>query len=1599
MWKNLAICLCLAVTLVAATWIGDIGVIKPQSVSAQSATCPGDFNGDGAVNLADFLAFAGSFGTRSGDANYDARIDLDGSGAIDLSDFLAFAEVFGTTCGRRPVGDDTVPEKTELKHPKVGSALDELIAGVEAGAISEEEAAQQTPLYRGKSVAVTIYVSSNVDGLVNLLEANEVSPRNAGEDYIEAFVPVLLLRDISGLAGVQHVRPIIVSQPPQAGPQRINGDGPAVHGSLDWNEAGLNGQDIKVGIIDNGFIGLSEHLGHELPEEIEARCYRTDNDLPSTKLQDCETETIHGTASAETIIDIAPQASLYVANAWTEGDTEDAVRWMISNGVRVINGSLRRMFDGPGDGTSPFSNSPLNVLDRAVNAGIVWVNSAGNDSQTTWYGAPSDEDRDGVLEFGNSREEITVTFPDSKWSLTLQLRWAGSWGGETRDLDFYVYDTDDTVVAKSVDPQTGMPWHNAYELVWLNGGGTYRVKVVSRGNDLPRWIQLLSMIGRFDHYTGNGSITSPAESANPGMLAVGAAHWRRPDAIESYSSLGPAPDGRTKPDIVGAACGETATYNVYCGTSQASPHVAGMAALVRQRFPDHTPAQVADYLTDNAEQRVPNPDPNNTWGHGFAVLPPLPGDTADWSALVALYNATNGPGWTNRTNWLSDRPLGEWYGVTTDANGRVTSLRVSENNLRGSLPAGLGNLSKLVQLDLSRNDLTGNIPAELGKLTILRELNLYSNLLTGGIPSTLGSLTNLQRLLLSYTRLTGAIPAELGGLSDLQTLDLSYTRLTGSIPTSLGNLTNLTRLDLRKSQLTNAIPSSLGNLSSLQYLYLYGNQLRGTIPSELGNLSELRYLELQGNRLGGAIPSSLGNLRSLLWLRLYGNQLTGAIPPSVGNLSKLQELRLNDNQLTGSIPSELGALTTLEGLYLNDNAGLSGSLPASFTGLRNLNDLSLSGTSLCAPADASFQAWLEGVVNKGGVVDCDDNGAPKMYWTDAARNKIQRANLDGSGVEDLVATNEESIAPLGLALNVGTGKMYWASSGVNGGPGKIQRANLDGGGVEDLVNTGLAHPVGLVLDVSAGKMYWTDYNAGKIRRANLDGSGMEDLVTTGNPAGLFLDLNASKMYWAAGTSGGVIQRSNLDGTGVRNIVSGLGDPHGLALDPDTGKIYWTIKGFYRGADKIQRANLDGSVVEDLVTTGSGAPNALALDSSKIYWTEQGPNVRTGKIRRANLDGSGVEDLVTELHNPFGLALDISGQIGTGDDGSTEVFIPDANLRAVIEDSLGKASGARITRTEMAMLTRLEAQNKGIGDLTGLEYAVNLTRIDLSEEQVSSSSVANNNSFSDLSPLANLTRLTWLDLSYNDNISDISSLSGLINLTHLNLSTNSRISDFSTLSSLANLADLYLFGISDVSVLSGLTNLKTLSINSTDLSDISSLSGLTNLSELRLTGPSTIGTDISDLSSLSGLTNLTKLRLSGHRIADISSLSGLTNLTELYFSFAPISDISPLSGLTRLTKLGFHVSNISDISSLSSLTNLTWLNFTFGDFSDISSLSGLTNLTYVRLIHCRISDLAPLVANTGLGDGDEVNVENNPLSAMSRNTHIPALRARGVDVRF
>ena len=149
---------------------------------------------------------------------------------------------------------------------------------------------------------------------------------------------------------------------------------------------------------------------------------------------------------------------------------------------------------------------------------------------------------------------------------------------------------------------------------------------------------------------------------------------------------------------------------------------------------------------------------------------PTPRTLTERDFLVALYNAAGGANWTNSDGWLTNRPLGQWYGVTTDASDRVTELSLDENNLQGTIPSALGSLANLKVLDLHENSLTGPIPSELGNLANLEVLNLWKNELTGPIPPELGNLANLKELSVGYNQLAGTLPPELLRLTALEYL-------------------------------------------------------------------------------------------------------------------------------------------------------------------------------------------------------------------------------------------------------------------------------------------------------------------------------------------------------------------------------------------------------------------------------------------------------------------------------------------------------------------------------------------------------------------------------------------------------------------------------------------------------------------------------------------------------------------------------------------------------------------------------------------------------------------------------------------------------------
>ena len=302
-------------------------------------------------------------------------------------------------------------------------------------------------------------------------------------------------------------------------------------------------------------------------------------------------------------------------------------------------------------------------------------------------------------------------------------------------------------------------------------------------------------------------------------------------------------------------------------------------------IPTDTPTPVPTDTPTPIPTDTPIPTPTDTPTPIATPTPELQNTPqSDRAALIAIYEATDGANWTNNANWLSNQPIGTWFGVTTDHTGRVIELALINNNLNGDIPADVGGLFSLTVLALWDNQLTGEIPTELGDLANLRSLTLDANDLSGNIPAELGNLGNLTELWLGGNRITGCLP---DGLTDVSYIDLRlmpcaernalvalHEATDGDnwaddanwlsnkpLDEWYGITTNpdgqVIQLDLSNNKLNGEIPAELGDLSNLAGLFVFANNLTGEIPEDLGNLTSLTRLFIGGNQFDGCIPEAL----------------------------------------------------------------------------------------------------------------------------------------------------------------------------------------------------------------------------------------------------------------------------------------------------------------------------------------------------------------------------------------------------------------------------------------------------------------------------------------------------------------------------------------------------------------------------------------------------------------------------------------------------------------------------------------------------------------------------------------------------------------------
>ena len=322
-----------------------------------------------------------------------------------------------------------------------------------------------------------------------------------------------------------------------------------------------------------------------------------------------------------------------------------------------------------------------------------------------------------------------------------------------------------------------------------------------------------------------------------------------------------------------------------------------------------------------------------------------------------------------------------------------------------------------------------------------------------------------------------------------------------------------------------------------------------------------------------------------------------------------------------------------------------------------------------------------------------------------------------------------------------------------------------------------------------------------------------------------------------------------------------------------------------------------------------------------------------------------------------------------------VSIPDANLRAAIEEALGKTPGALITAEDMATLRELRAVSMDIGNLAGLEAAVNLENLRL-----------NNNSISNISPLTGLIKLRHIELEENK-ITDLSPLEELIGVEQLRLGNN-LIVDLSPLERFISLRGITLHhnAISDLSPLAGLIKLEWIGMSHNPVADLTPLSGLTNLHNYH-----SWGTPVLNLSAIAKLPKLREINVCGGEISDISALADAKGLKKLYLPGNEVWDLSPLKGLTSLTHLSFEHNEVSDLSPLEGLSNLTWIDLRDNKISDVSPLAASNQLRWLDLSQnaaiTDVSALAVLSNLTWMGLAENTRIDPAQLERFSTETSI------------
>lgn len=448
---------------------------------------------------------------------------------------------------------------------------------------------------------MTSILSHQVESLGGTVEGTS-------QGLIQSLLPLDALENLVYYPSVKYIRLPLKPIP------LVTSEGVAKTGAVQWQSLASYRQEShgKVCVLDAGFQGYKALLGSELPVSVEIKSFRSDGKINSSK---------HGTACAEIIHDMAPQASLWLANFNTEVEHHQAVNWIIDQGVEIVSYSMGWFNAGAGDGTGPICAD----VQRAADNGIIWVSAAGNHAEAHWAGGFKDKDGDNWHNF--SGDDEILSFPVSAdQTIRVHLSWDdwGTWNGtdyigSNQDYDLFLLQWNGSnwvEVDRSTNRQTGTQWPvESIARASSNQAGTWGIAIsrYKASRNVKFNVYILGNSAPIEYNKPHGSLVVPADSSS--ALAVGATSWQD-DAYHTYSSRGPTVDKRIKPDLVAPSGVSGSTYGElgFFGTSASSPHVAGAIALLWSKTP-FTLVQIKDILLERALD-LGSPGNDNLYGMG-----------------------------------------------------------------------------------------------------------------------------------------------------------------------------------------------------------------------------------------------------------------------------------------------------------------------------------------------------------------------------------------------------------------------------------------------------------------------------------------------------------------------------------------------------------------------------------------------------------------------------------------------------------------------------------------------------------------------------------------------------------------------------------------------------------------------------------------------------------------------------------------------------------------------------------------------------------------------------------------------------------------------